>query len=85
MTNNVFNNVLFLFPLAVLSSLNVLIILGMIYMIAWTMILKRENHFQTLQQTWVILLLGITTAVLQIGVMDYGRFMLTGTWEGFVL
>jgi uncharacterized membrane protein len=79
------DNVFFLFPLAVLSSLNVLIVLGMIYMIAWTMILKRENHYQTFQQTWVIILLGITTAVFQIGVMDYGRFILTGTWEGFVL
>ncbi|MCE5208833.1 MAG: DUF2085 domain-containing protein [Chloroflexi bacterium] len=79
------NNVFFLYPLAILSSLTVLLILSMIYAIVWAMIMKQENVFSSLQQSWMILLLGFTTAVLQIGIMDYGRFMLTGTWKGFGL
>ena len=79
------NNVFFLYPLAILSSLTVLLILSMIYAIVWAMIMKQENVFSSLQQSWMILLLGFTTAVLQIGIMDYGRFMLTGTWNGFGL
>ena len=78
-------NVFFLFPFAVFSSLTVLIILSMIYAVVWVMLVKRENVFTSVQQSWVILLLGLTTAVIQIGLMDYGRFVLTGTWQGFVL
>jgi len=78
-------NVFFLYPLAVLSSGTVLLILAMIYAIVWAMLVKRENVFTTPQQAWVILVLGLTTALLQIGVMDYGRFLLTGTWQGFNL
>ena len=76
-------NVLLMLPLAILSSLNVLIVLGMIYTIVWAMVLKRENVFTVFSQTWVLVLFGLTTALLQIGLMDYGRFWLTGTWGGF--
>ncbi len=78
-------NVLLLYPLAFLSSLNVVLVLGTIYTIVWTMILKRENRYLTLRQIWPVVLIGLTTAILQIGVMDYGRFMLTGTWDGFFI
>lgn len=77
------DNVLLLYPLALLSALNVLLVLGMIYTIAWTMILRQENQFTTVRQIWVPALAGLTTAVLQIGVMDYGRYLLTGSWDGF--
>lgn len=76
-------NVLLMYPLALLSALNVLIVLGMIYTIVWAMVLRRENQFSLLRQTWVLALAGLTTAVLQIGIMDYFRFLLTGTWNGF--
>lgn len=78
-------NVFFLFPLAVFSALTVVVILTLIYTIVWVMIVKRENVYSSPQQAWVILLLGLMTAVTQIGLMDYGRFVLTGTWQGFVL
>ncbi len=76
-------NVLLLYPLAILSAFNVVLVLAIIYTIVWTMILKRENVFVKIRQIWVLLLLGSTTAILQIGLMDYGRFLLTGTWGGF--
>lgn len=78
-------NVFLLYPLAILSTLTVLAILSMIYAIVWLMLLKRENSYVVWQDAWVVLLLAFTTAILQIGLMDFGRFQLTGTWEGFNL
>lgn len=76
-------NILLLFPLALLSSLDVLIILTLVYTIVWVMILKRENAYVTLKELWVPLVAGFAVAVLQIAAMDYGRYLLTGTWLGF--
>jgi uncharacterized membrane protein len=76
-------NILVLFPLALLSSLDVLIILSLVYTIVWVMILKRENAYMNLKELWVPLVAGFALAVLQIAIMDYGRYMLTGTWDGF--
>jgi uncharacterized membrane protein len=76
-------NPLALYPLAILSSLTVLLVLTLVYTVVWTMVLKQENRFRTLREMWPLLLAGFTTALLQIGIMDAGRFLLTGTWQGF--
>jgi uncharacterized membrane protein len=76
-------NILLLFPLALLSSLDVLIILTMVYTIVFVMILKRENEYTNLKELWVPLVAGFAFTIVQIAAMDYGRFMLTGTWGGF--
>ena len=78
-------NPLLLFPLAVLSSVGVLAILTLVYTIVWTMIVKQDNHFQSVRQLWMALLAGFITALLQIAVIDAGRFWLTGSWGGFNL
>jgi len=44
---------------------------------------KKENMFQNLSQLSGYLAAGFTTALLQIGIMDLGRYILTGTWAGF--
>lgn len=74
---------LILYPLAIISSLNVLIILGTVYAILWTLIFQKENKYSHFRETWPILLGGFTTALIQILLMDFGRYLLTGTWEGF--
>jgi uncharacterized membrane protein len=76
-------NPLALYPLAILSSVTVLLVLTLVYTVVWTMVLKQENRFHSLYQIWPLALAGFTTALLQIAVMDAGRFLLTGTWEGF--
>jgi len=76
-------NPLLLYPLALLSSASVLILLGMIYTIVWVLLRKKENMFQNLSQLSGYLAAGFTTALLQIGIMDLGRYILTGTWAGF--
>lgn len=78
-------NPLLLYPLALLSSVTILIILGLVYSVLWAMITRKENRFPTMRSAWVLLLGGFTTAMLQIAVMDGLRFLLTGTWQGFNL
>jgi uncharacterized membrane protein len=76
-------NPLLLYPLALLSSVNVLLVLGLVYTVVWVLIFKRDNCNNTFKNIRWMLLAGITTALVQIAVMDYGRFWLTGTWAGF--
>jgi len=74
-----------LWPLALLSSLTVPLILGMCYALLWIIIFRRENSYTSLKTAWVPLLAGFFTAMLQIGLIDLLRFHFTGTWAGFVL
>jgi uncharacterized membrane protein len=78
-------NPFFLYPLALLSGFDVLIVLGLIYSIVWAMITKRENKHDSWKTLWPLLLAGFATALLQVGIMDVVRFLLTGTWSGFNL
>ncbi|MCC6147473.1 MAG: DUF2085 domain-containing protein [Anaerolineaceae bacterium] len=76
-------NPLLLFPLALIGSATVVILLGMIYTIVWILVLKKENVFQNLNQVTGYLVAGFATALLQISIMDLGRYIFTGTWAGF--
>jgi len=76
-------NVLFLYLAALISSLGVLILLTMIY----TMVLLILTRKEGLATSWKELMLpaigGFSLTILQIGLIDLGRFLLMGTWEGF--
>ncbi|PKO12972.1 MAG: hypothetical protein CVU39_21270 [Chloroflexi bacterium HGW-Chloroflexi-10] len=78
-------NPLLLYPLAVLSGLNVLIILGICYTLIIILMFKQENAFTTWRSLWVPLVAGLTVAVLQTYLVDVLRFTFTGTWGGFNL
>jgi len=78
-------NPFLLYPLAVLSTVNILLVLTMIYVVVWVMLLKKENTFQHRNQLYVLLAVSFGTTILQIGGMDYIRLMLTGTWQGFFI
>ena len=60
-------------------------ILTMVYSMVLIMIFKAENRFERLSQIWLPLLAGLTLAMIQIGALDLGRFLFTGTWSGFSL
>lgn len=77
------NNALILIPLAILSTATILAILTLVYGVLWVMVTRRENTFTRWKQLPWVLLAGFTTALAQIAVMDAGRYLLTGTWEGF--
>jgi uncharacterized membrane protein len=74
-----------LYPLALASALTVLLLLTMIYSIVWVVLLGKENRYQSFRQMIVPMVLGFTTALLQIFVFNLVRFALTGTWEGFII
>lgn len=76
---------LLLYPLALLSAGGILLVLSLVYSLVWILLTKQENRFDRPRELWVMLLVGFFTALLQISVIDAGRFWLTGTWGGFNL
>ncbi len=78
-------NPILVYPLALLSVLSLLTILILAYTLIWVLLLKRENSFEGWKQLQPVLLLAIITTLIQIGLIDTGRFLLTGTWAGFTL
>jgi uncharacterized membrane protein len=76
---------LLLYPLAILSSLSIFLILTLVYALVWTLVSKKDNRYESIRELWVPVLAGFLTAVIQIAVLDAGRFWLTGTWAGFNL
>lgn len=76
-------NPLILYPFALLSASGVMVLLTMIYSMVWVILLNKENQFENVQQLSYPLLAGFGLALLQIILIDAGRFLLTGTWDGF--
>ncbi len=70
--------------LAVLSAATVWLVLGMCYTLLWMTVFQLENSFTSLTSGWLLLTAGFTTALLQIGAVDWLRYTLTGTWSGFI-
>ena len=76
-------NPLLVYPLALLSVASLLFLLVIAYSLIWTMLLRRENTFQSWKQLRAVLVLAGLTTFLQIAGIDTLRFLLTGTWSGF--
>jgi len=74
-----------LYPIAILSVLGVLALLMIVFSMAWILMMRQENEFNSLTQMWMPLLAGTTLAFLMITAIDLLRFKLTGTWGGFPL
>lgn len=79
------NNPLLLYPLAIISSLGVLLLLTVVYTMMLQIILRRENQ----ADSWLDLVPwaagGLTLALVQVTLFDLGRYLLTGTWSGLGL
>ena len=78
-------NPLVLYPLAVVSSIGVLILLVMIYSMIWIMLFRLDNRYTHYHQLSFPLAGGFILALLQIALFSLLRFLLTGTWDGFPL
>lgn len=78
-------NPLLLYPLAILGSLAVVGLLTAVYTVMILLILKWENQANTWRELVFPLLGGLTITILQIGVIDLGRYLLTGSWTGLGL
>jgi uncharacterized membrane protein len=72
-----------LYPVALLSALGVLALLGMVFSIVWIMIMNQDNAFTRRRQLWLPAAAGLTLAFLLILGIDLFRLNLTHTWGGF--
>ena len=68
------------YPIAILSTFSVFVILSMIYSLLWCIVLKKENSMHLFRDGFRIFIMGIITAIVQVGVMDLLRYLLSGTW-----
>lgn len=78
-------NPLILYPLSIVSAGGVLMLLTMVYSMVWVMIFRAEGRFDNLRQLTYPIMAGLVVALLQIFVIDYFRYLLTGTWGEFPL
>lgn len=71
------------YPLAILSTLTIPMLLTMIYTLLWVMLRKKENSFQNWQECVIYIEAGLFITLVQIGLFDLLRWSLTGSWAGF--
>lgn len=74
-----------LFPLGLIGAGGVVSLLTIIYSMVVVMLFKWDNTYHRFNQLYLPLLGGYIIAMLQIGVIDLVRYLLTGTWGGFSL
>ncbi len=73
---------LLLYPLAIISTLAVVGVLTTVYTVMILLFLKRENQADSWRDLVFPVLGGLTITILQIGLIDWGRYALTGSWTG---
>ncbi len=74
-----------LYPLAILSVVGVVVILTMIYTVIMLMLFKQENRYNHFNELAPVLLGGLLLTLIQIGLFDLVRYLLTETWSGLPL
>ncbi len=73
-------NPLVLYPVALLTTADVVLVLGAIYSLFALGVARRESQAHTWSELTNFFLAGFVIAMLQIGLMDWLRFHLTHTW-----
>jgi len=68
------------FPVAILSTVMVPVLLTMVYSLLFMVIFKRENLVRRWNMGIIYIEIGAVCALLQIGLFDLIRFSLTGIW-----
>ena len=76
-------NPLILYPLAIATTLSVFAILTLVYTSVVLAISRKENQATGWRDLLTPIVVGMTLAVIQIGIIDWIRYTLTGTWDGF--
>ena len=77
-------NPLVLYPIILLSSVGLIFLLMVLYAVIWILISKNENSIDNLRGLSWWGLAGLVSALVQIMAVDGIRFLLTGTWSGFL-
>ena len=76
---------IFLYPLTLISAIGVVALLTMIYSMLLMILFRRENQITKYIQLVFPLTGGFILAFTQIILIDVGRYLLTGSWDGFHL
>jgi uncharacterized membrane protein len=79
------DNVVVLYPLALLSALGLLVLVVALNTTIVLIALRRDSRAQGWAGAWLPLLAGFTLAILEIGAVDAVRFAIFGTWGGLPL
>ena len=77
------NQPVILYVLGLASAAGVLLILTTVNTIAALIILKKDARAEKLQQIILPLLIGLTIAIVQVALISFLRFTITGTMTGF--
>ena len=72
-----------LYPLAIISTTGVLVLLSMVYAMLLVIVFRKENSYQRPTELWLPLLAGFGVGMVQVVVISLIRYAVTGTWEGF--
>ena len=78
-------NPIILYPLSIISAAGVVILLTLVYTMMLIMIFKAENRYNQFSHMIYAMIGGLTVALIQIGLLDFIRYLFTGTWDGFHL
>lgn len=78
-------NPLILYPLAILSSLGVILLLTSVYSVLAMLVLRLENRATRWTDLLLPIGLGLTGTMVHIGAFNLVRYSLFGTWSGFTL
>jgi uncharacterized membrane protein len=73
-----------LYSAALISSLGVIILLSFAYTIVILRIFKKQNTSERFSQIHLSLLGGFMLTMVQIALIDMIRYIMTGTWSGFI-
>jgi len=76
-------NPLVLYPVALLTTGDVVLLLSLIYALFTLGLRRQENTARTWRDLTGVFYLGWVVAMLQIGIFDWLRFAMTHTWGGF--
>ena len=76
---------IFLYPFTLISALGVIVLLTMIYSLLLLILFRKENQITKNIQLIYPLTGGFIVALTQIILIDIGRYLLTGSWDGFHL
>lgn len=77
-------NPLVLYPIILLSTAGLLFLLMVLYAVIWLLITKKENSVDNWRGLSWWGLAGLISALVQIMAVDAIRYLLTGTWSGFL-
>ena len=72
-----------LYPLALISAAGVVVLLTLVYAMILLMVFKVENRYNQINQLIFVFIGGLTLSLIQIGALDFIRYVFTGTWDGF--